>query len=175
MYQKEDCFYLGTIISKFSFKGEVLIKLDTDNPKRYVQEESFFVDYHKNLVPFFVEQSQLQKDSLLRVKFEDINTEEDAQDLIKKEVFLPLTKLPDLDEGQFYYHELIGFTVFDQHSDQVGILKAVYDNTPQPLFIIDHKGTEVLVPLTDDFIIKIDKPNKEVHLDLPDGLIDMYL
>ncbi|MDQ7916266.1 ribosome maturation factor RimM [Mesonia sp. MT50] len=173
--RKEDCFYLGKIVSKFSFKGELLIKLDTDDPQHYLKMESVFVEYRKKLVPFFIQKSSLQKSELLRVKFEDIDTEEDAEDLIKREVYLPLEELPTLENDQFYFHEIIGYRATDKSFGAIGLLTGVNTTSPQALFEIDHNGKQVLIPLNDDFIAQVDKENKIIHLDVPEGLIEMYL
>ena len=172
---KEDCFYLGKIVSKFSFKGEVLVKLDTDDPESFLEMESVFIDMNKNLIPFFIEKSSLQKSNLLRLKFEEITSEDDADRILKKELYLPLSFLPELQDDQFYFHEVIGFKVTDKLFGDVGILKGVNDSTPQALFEIERDGKEILVPVNDDFIDKLDKPNKTLHLDVPEGLIEMYL
>ncbi len=173
--RKEDCFYLGKIVSKFSFKGEVLVKLDTDDPESFLEMESVFIDMNKNLIPFFIEKSSLQKSNLLRIKFEEITSEEDADRILKKELYLPLSFLPELEDDQFYFHEVIGFKVTDKLFGDVGILKGVNDSTPQALFEIERDGKEILVPVNDDFIAKLDKPNKTLHLNVPEGLIEMYL
>ncbi|TSE03030.1 MULTISPECIES: ribosome maturation factor RimM [Aquimarina] len=173
--KKEECFYLGKIVSKFSFKGEVLVKLDTDEPESYSRMESVFVNYNNNLVPFFIERCALHKSDLLRIKFEDVDTEEDADDLMKAELYLPLTLLPKLDGDQFYYHEIIGFKIVDASFGEVGIIKAVNDTTAQALFEIDHNGTEILIPMNDEFIDKIDRESNVIHVKTPEGLIDLYL
>ncbi|PZD77714.1 ribosome maturation factor RimM [Mesonia sp. K7] len=173
--QKEDCFYLGKIVSKFSFKGELLIKVDSDDPEQYLELESVFVEYRKNLIPFFIDRISLQKSQLLRVKFEDIDTEEDANDLLKKEVYLPLEMLPELDDDQFYYHEIIGFKVIDKAHGEIGIIKSVIDNSAQPLFDISYQEKQILIPINDDFIEKLDKDNHTIYLNTPEGLITMYL
>lgn len=172
---KEDCFYLGKIVSKFSFKGEVLAKLDTDEPEQYIEMESVFVDFNKNLVPFFLERAKLHKSTLLRIKFEDVDTELDADDLIGAQLFLPLSLLPKLEDDKFYYHEIIGFTVIDTQFGEVGKIVKINDQTAQVLLIIDRNGKDVLIPLNDDFILNIDKVKQQFHVNTPEGLIDMYL
>ena len=172
---KDDCFFLGKIVSKFSFKGEVLVKLDTDNPEIYQEMESVFVDYNNNLVPFFIEKARLHKSSLLRVKFEDVDTEEDADDLIKTSLYLPLDLLPELEDDQFYYHEIIGFEVIDEAKGNIGTVKNINDNTVQALFEIEFNDKEILIPINDEFIDKLDKENKKLYLKTPEGLIDLYL
>lgn len=173
--KKEDCFYLGKIVKKYSFKGELLAKLDTDEPDLYDNLDAIFIDLRGNLVPFFVESSQLHKSDLLRIKFEDVDTEEDADALIKSNLYLPLELLPALEGVKFYFHEVIGFTVKDKNFGDVGIIKSINDSTAQALFEIDRNGIEILIPMNDEFIVNVIREQKTIEVNTPDGLIDLYL
>lgn len=172
---KDQCFYLGHIVSKFSFKGELQIKLDTDDPELYEHQESIFVDYRNKLIPFFIEKSNLQKSNLLRVKLEEVDTEADADDLLKRDVYLPLSELPKLEKNQFYYHEVIGYKAVDDTHGDIGMIKFVNDQTMQALFFIDFKEIEIIIPVNDKFIKHVDKAEKTIYFETPEGLIDMYL
>ena len=173
--KKEDCFFLGKIVRKYSFKGEVLVKLDTDDPEHYKELESVFVDLRGNLVPFFIQHAQMHKSELLRLKFEDVETEDDADSILKCDLYLPLDLLPELDDDKFYYHEVIGFRVEDIHFGEVGIITGINDSTAQAIFEIDRNGLEILIPMNDHFIKKVDKTNKRIIIEAPEGLIDLYL
>ena len=173
--QKKDCFFVGKIVKKYSFKGELLIKLDTDDPEMFIGMESVFVEKHKNLIPFFLEHALLHKSSLLRVKFEEVDTEADAEALIGSELYLPLDLLPKLTGNRFYYHEIIGFTAHDAIFGEIGTITAINDSTAQHLFQIDHQGKEVLIPVSDEIIVRLDREKKIIHLNAPDGLIELYL
>lgn len=172
---KKNCFYLGKIVSKYSFKGELLVKLDTDDPEFFIDMESVFVLQHKNLIPFFIEESSLHKSELLRVRFEDVDNEADADALIGAELYLPLDFLPKLTGNKFYYHEVIGFTAEDENFGNIGIITGVNDSTNQAIFEIDRDGKEILIPLVDHFLKNIDRENKKILFDVPEGLINLYL
>lgn len=173
--KKEDCFYLGKIVKKYSFKGEVLVKLDTDEPELYEKLESVFIAMGNDLVPFFIEESSLHKSNLLRLRIEDVSTEEDADALLKCKLYLPLSALPKLSGNKFYFHEVIGFAVKDDRFGKVGVIKGVNDTTAQPLFRIDREGKEILIPMNDEFIKKVDRDKRVIEVDTPEGLIDLYL
>ncbi|UOB16130.1 ribosome maturation factor RimM [Abyssalbus ytuae] len=173
--RKEDCFYLGTIVKKYSFKGEVLVKLDTDEPEVYENLESVFIALGNNLVPFFIQESSLHKSTLLRIKFEDVDTEADADALLKCELYLPLDFLPELTGNQFYFHEITGFTIEDTNYGVIGIIKGVNDTTAQSLFEVEKDGKEILIPMNDEFIVKVDRDNQTILVKTPEGLIDLYL
>ena len=171
----KDCFYLGKIVKKYSFKGELLAKLDTDEPAIYENLDAIFIDLNSTLVPFFVEKSQLHKSNLLRLKFDDINNEEDAEALLKSDLYLPLDLLPKLEGDKFYFHEIINFQLVDENFGYVGIIRGVNDSTAQALFEVDRDGIEILIPINDDFIKKIDRVNKNITVNTPKGLIELYL
>ncbi|WCC45969.1 ribosome maturation factor RimM [Tenacibaculum finnmarkense] len=172
--QKEDCFYLGKIVKKHSFKGEVVIKLDTDEPDLYENLESVFVDLGNNPVPFFIEKSTLSRSTMFRVKFEDVDTEADADAIMRAGIYLPLNLLPKLSGNKFYYHEVIGFTIVDKNFGEVGTLAYINDKAAQPLFEIENGDREIFIPMIDDFIKKVDRVNKVIEVETPKGLIDIY-
>ncbi|WP_396189216.1 ribosome maturation factor RimM [Flavobacterium sp.] len=173
--RKDECFYLGKIAKKFSFKGEVLCYLDTDEPEMYQNLESVFIQMNRNLVPFFIEQSSLHKDKFLRVKFEEVDSEAEAENLLGSELYLPLTLLPQLEGNQFYYHEIIGFKVVDQRLGDIGTIHSIIENTAQPLFEIFKGEKQILIPMIDDFIVEVNRSKKEITMNTPVGLVDLYL
>lgn len=173
--RKDECFYLGKIAKKFSFKGEVLIYLDTDEPELYENMESVFVEFNNNLVPYFISTSSLHKNDFLRVRFEDVESEEEADKIIGCPVYLPLKMLPKLSGNKFYFHEVIGFEVEDKRYGIVGVIQSINDSTAQTLFEVLNGDVEILIPMIDHFLVKIDRENKKVIMDLPEGLVEMYL
>ena len=92
--------------------------------------------------------------------------------MLKKNLFLPLDLLPPLTGNKFYYHEVIGFKIYNREKN-MGTLLHVNDQTAQPLFEVDYRGKKILIPLHDDFIIQVDKDHKKIVLDLPEGLTDL--
>ncbi len=173
--QKDDCFYLGKIVSKHSFKGEVLIKLDTDEPEAYKKMESVLVLLGGNLIPFFIKKSQLHRSELLRVRFEEVANEADADRIMGSEVYLPLKFLPKLTGNKFYYHEVIGFSLQDSLHGNIGIIQSINDTTAQALFEVLRDDKQLLIPINDHIITKVDRETKTIFVTTPDGLVDLYL
>lgn len=172
--QKEDCYYLGKITKKHGFKGNLILHLDTDEPESYTDMESVFIEKDGILVPFFFEFIGPHTSSKLLAKFEDIGPDE-AERLVNKSLYLPLNELPELEGTEFYFHEIIGFTIIDQQKGEVGKVKSVNDNGVQAILNIDAHGKEVLIPIINDWILQINRAEKFIKLQTPEGLIDLYL
>ncbi|MFN3403301.1 MAG: ribosome maturation factor RimM [Cytophagaceae bacterium] len=171
---KDACYNLGKIIKTHGLKGEFLIKLDVDDPEDYLDMESVFVELNQKLVPFFIQNIRLARGSEVIIHFEDVS-QDTAPSLINADLYLPLDNLPELEAHQFYYHEIIGFTVSDKKLGMLGKIIGVAELPGHDLLQMEYNGQEVFLPLHDDFILRADKNKSVLHTDLPDGLMDIFL
>tara|TARA_X000000368_G_C22805144_1_gene612115 strand:+ start:75 stop:590 length:516 start_codon:yes stop_codon:yes gene_type:complete len=169
---KQDCYYLGTIVSKFSFKGELLLKLDSDEID-YKKIRTIFIENEGSLVPFEIKKVLLHKSSLLRLKVENIDNEEKAIKILRSEVYLPLKDLPKLNGNKFYFHEIINFKVVDNNLGDIGTVINVNDQTSQPVLIVSKNNKEIMIPLVDEFLSEIKRKEKKIIFNLPEGLTDI--
>jgi len=90
-------------------------------------------------------------------------------------VYLPLSTLPKLTGKQFYYHEVIGFEIMDQDNKDCGVIRSINDQTAQNYFVTNLYGKEVVIPLIKDWIIEVNREERFIKIELPEGLIDVFL
>ena len=90
---KADCFHLGYVAKLHGFKGEVSLFLDVTNPQDYETLDAVFIEINGQLSPFFVESFKLKNKGFAAVKFEGVNTENDARIILRKNLFLPTWNL----------------------------------------------------------------------------------
>ncbi|MCU0438985.1 MAG: ribosome maturation factor RimM [Raineya sp.] len=176
-YSIDECYELGKIIKPHGLKGEVSIFLDVDYPEDYEDMDSVLVHLNGELVAFEIEQIRIlpNKPKTALVKLVTIDKIEQTDDLIGASLYLPLDVLPELGEKEFYYHEVIGFEVMDKKLGFISTIDTVYSFTEGSLLVLEYKGKEVLIPINDETIVKVDRENKVLNVDLPDGLLDVYL
>ncbi|MEP1094505.1 MAG: ribosome maturation factor RimM [Cyclobacteriaceae bacterium] len=167
----DDCYQLGEVIKTHGLHGEVSIHLDVDFPEDYKKLESVFLLREGKLVPFFVSTIQVNGDKAL-VRFEDIDSVDEAKPLVKSAIFLPLTLLPKLPKGEFYFHDLIGCKVFESKK-LVGVVKDVYEGANE-LMAVYSGDKEILIPMTDEVLKEVDIEAMKVDVNLPHGLLDLY-
>ncbi|MGB3619590.1 MAG: ribosome maturation factor RimM [Catalinimonas sp.] len=175
----EACFLLGYVRKPHGLRGEVSLFLDVDDPTRYEKMESVLVQRSEGaeatpLVPFFVEHVRNTGRQFL-VKFADIDDVDAARALRGSALYLPLETLPKLDDRQFYYHEIIGFRVVDEEAGPLGEVLDVYDMAIQDLIAMRYREREVLIPIQDEIVGRVDRARREVYCRLPQGLLDVYL
>ena len=170
----DDCFQLGYIVRTHGIKGQVIAFFDVDYPEDYEELESVFLLINGKLVPFFIDRIEPQAAAKFILKFEDLDTIQEAEKLKGVALYLPLTELPELEEDQFYFHEVIGYQVIDEAKGELGTVTDFFAMPNQDLMAMDFQGQEVLIPVADEIILRTDKASKKIFVKLPEGLLEVY-
>ncbi len=172
----DDCFYLGFFRKSSGHKNIITLEIDTDEPEKYEKLESVFVQLHKkdnHLIPFFISSVISRKKNLLSVQMES-NAGIEVTSLMGKEVYLPLSSLPELKGNKFYFHEVVNFSVTDISIGEIGKVQEVLQYPAQDVLRILENDTEILVPILEDTIVKVNREQKSLTIQTPEGLVEMY-
>jgi len=171
--KQDDCDLLGNVIKAHGLNGEIQAFLDADEPGSYTVLESIFILMNNKLIPFFIETIQINGNKAL-IKLEGVDSREASEDLANHQIYLPLSFLPELPADKYYYHEIVGYDFFDGEN-LLGQVENVITLSAQTLLTLNVEGTEVLVPLQEGIISKVDKQLQRIMANLPEGLLDVYL
>ncbi len=171
---KEEAFYIGYITKTKGLKGEVQLYFEFEDYES-LELDVVFAEMNGKMVPFFVATHKIYPNSTGLFYFDDIDHIDKAQALLKKKIYLPLSKMPERDDDEFFYTDLKGFIAVDETLGELGEIIAVNEYPQQFVATVHYKNRDILFPLNEDFIVEIDDEENILHLDLPEGLLDIYL
>ena len=166
-------FKIGKLVATFGLKGELVLKHSLGKKTSLKGLECLFVEESKdNLLPYFIESTSIKNDDEIFVKMEGMDTKESAKRLTPKEVWLT--------EEEFKKHAaqsapiaMLGYDLIDEGKN-LGEILEVIEQPHQILCAILLNGKEALIPIDEGSLKKIDKKKKQVHVELPDGLLEIY-
>ncbi len=165
---------IGKIVSGFGLKGDMIIQHHLGKKIIVSKIKVIFLEQKKEeLLPYFVESVRKKGEDELYIKLEGIDSKEQASKYIRREVWL---KGEEIQTHTQKNNPLawVGYRVIDQGND-LGPILEVIEQPHQILCRLDIDGKEVLIPINDQFLDKIDHKNRTALLHLPDGLLDVYL
>lgn len=171
---KEEAFYIGYITKTKGLKGEVQLFFEFEDYEA-LDLDVLFADMNGKMVPFFIASHKLYPNSTGLFYFDDIDHIDKAQPLLKKKIYMPLSKMPERDEDDFTYQDLKGFIVSDETHGELGKIIAINEYPQQFVATVLYKEKEILFPLNEDMIVEVDEDEKTLLVDLPEGLLDIYL
>jgi len=81
--------------------------------------------------------------------------------------------LIDLDEDEYYYHEIIGCRVITDEGKELGTITEILTPGANDVWVVKRPGgKQALLPVIDEVILKVDVPEKTVHVHIMEGLLD---
>jgi 16S rRNA processing protein RimM len=164
-----ELIHIGKITRAVGLDGE--LEINTSNSiLNLLPGEPLFIEINRSKVPYFISEVRKTGDRY-RIKFDDINTINDAQSFVSLNVFSTSKSIETTDNE---ISVIIGYTAVDSVAGELGKITAIQEYPGQDLLAINYRNKEVLVPMTPSFISKIDHKACKVFIHCPDGLLDVY-
>ena len=169
MIRREDVYKIGRLGKAHGVKGEVSFQFD-DDIFDTADADYLILDIDGILVPFFMEEYRFRNDSLALIKFCDVDTQQRASELTGCNVYFPRSIADEQAEG-LSLSSLVGFDLIEANGKgKVGTIAAIDDTTQNILFELED-GT--LIPASDDLITDIDTQQRQITMNIPEGLLDI--
>ena len=173
MLLKENTVQIGFIQKSHGVKGELSITLKDGFYSEDISAAFLLLDIDHGLVPFYVESYRIKSAQSMLVKLESIDSEPRASELCGTQVYIESSEMKE--EQAFSANAFIGYKVNDKHKGFIGEITDVQDISNNPLFVLDYEGKELLIPIHPEFMREVDASQSTLNVDLPDGLVDLYL
>ena len=169
MIREEEVYKIGRLGKPHGVKGEISMQVDDDVFDR-VDADFLVLRVDGILVPFYMEEYRFRTDTTALVKFEDVDTVEQARELTNCEVFF-LRRQADSEEEEYTWAYFVDFDIVDAATGHtVGCIAAVDDATVNVLFeLADGR----LIPAAEELISQIDHDHKQISMQLPEGIMEL--
>lgn len=164
---------IGKIVASFGVKGEVVLQHSLGKKSSLKGVEVLFIEERKDsFLPYFMQSSKIKNDSETYIKLEGLDVKENTRSVLSKPVWIKEEDFKRL-AAKSSPISLLGFEIIDE-GESLGEILEVIEQPHQILCRIDLDGKEALIPVHEGSLLKIDKKKKQVHVELPDGLLDLY-
>lgn len=145
---------VGVIVGTHGLRGELKLRLSTDDPERLSQVKWVYIGEDETRHRL---QSVRLHGGLALLKIQFISNPEQANEFRGKWVKISGKDARPLEEGEFFYYQLIGLTAFDEADAELGTLVDIIETGTNDVFVIkSSSGDELLVPNHPDFVPAIE-------------------
>ncbi len=167
-------FKIGKLVAVFGLKGEMILQHSLGKKTSLKGLAALFIEERKeSFIPYFIETARIKSEEEIYIKLQDIDTREQAIKITQKEVWLP-----EADFKKFSSKggpmALLGYEVVED-GKVLGTILEIIEQPHQLLCRIEIEEKEVLIPLHAETRKKVDSRKKQVIVELPEGLLEIYL
>jgi len=167
-------FKIGKFVAVYGLKGELVLKHELGKKTSLKGLQTIFIEEKKeSFLPWFIESTKIKNEKEVFVKLEGVASREAATKLTQKEVWFT-----DADIKKFSAKSspinLLGYTIVNK-KQRVGEILEIIEQPHQLLCRVEIKGKEALIPLHENFLQGINHAKRHVNVELPEGLIEIYL
>lgn len=154
---EKDLCPIGKVLKPHGVRGKVKIGYFGKDLEQFSLYRKIFIkDHFGKLESYEVLDVTLQPPRII-VQLKGIETFEETKHLIGKEIFVMRADLPESEEGEYYWFEILGMAVETEKGSRIGTVKAILPTGANDVYVVQGKRKEILLPATEEVIRDIDR------------------
>jgi len=163
---------VGRIICPWGVRGQVKVEPRTDDPKRFKDLPEVYVELNDSTVRYIIESVIFIKDYFPILKFEGINSRQEAETLRGCYLKIPREYAVRLPKDRFFICDIIGLQVFDEFDTYIGTIKDVLQTGANDVYVVETQNKkEVLIPAIKQVVMNIDLENERMVIRPLEGML----
>lgn len=171
-YSKDDFILIGTVNKAHGMKGEVKIYCYSEQPGNFSNyQHVILIDQTGNCSPHLKIKKSRTQGKMAITLLDTITDRNRAEHIEGMGVLIPKDDLPEAEQDEYYWHQLIGKTVINLNGESLGIIEEVFSNGAQDVMVVKSSVNELFIPIVADIVLNTDQ--ERVLIDPPVGLLDM--
>ena len=166
-------FKIGKLVATYGFKGDIILRHNLGRKTTFKNLKSLFIEENRDVfIPIFIQSARAKSNDENYLKIEGIDTKEIAHKYLQKDIWLLEEDFKKFAAVQAPI-SMVGYSIVSDNKS-LGEITEVIEQPHQLLCKIILNNKEVLIPVHQDFLKKIDKKNRQIIVELPDGLLEIY-
>ena len=171
MNREETVVRIGEIVNTHGIHGKLRVRYHNEDKKGFLSYKSLLVrNPLGRLEPFEVTEARIHRRFII-VQVKGLSTLDQAERLVGGSLFVERTSLPELEEGEYYWTDLIGMDVTTTERELVGQIARIISTGANDVLVIATGGKELLIPATEEVIKEVDLVSGRMVIRLLEGLI----
>lgn len=167
----EPLLEIAKVVGTHGLKGDLRVRPSSGDPELLLSSDQFHLRLvtGKTLILQPLRQTQHKGQALLRFQgYESINL---AEPLLGAQLLIDRSQLPELEDDEYYWHQLKGLSVIDCQHGLLGHLEQMFTTSAHDTYVVNGVRGEIMIPVVEQFVLGIDLQQRVINVDLPDGLL----
>jgi 16S rRNA processing protein RimM len=170
MIREKELFPIGRVVKPHGVKGKIKVRYFGEDFNGFILYKEVFIEDSRGKPQLYEVTEANPQPPCLILQLKGIETIEKIQPLIGKEILISKEALPKLEEGEYYWFEILGMLVKTKEGKSIGRVKQIFPTGAHDVYVIEGKRGEIFLPATDEVIRGVDTKKEMIQVIRMEGL-----
>ncbi len=164
---------MGKVVATHGIRGQLRIAVYSGQFETILSLDSLMLKGPEGKMESFAVAGSALHGRKLLIALKEYDTINQVQRLVGREVYANRDQLPELDEGEYYWCDLLGLKVVTEQGEFLGTITDIIATGSNDVYVVKYDAREYLIPALEEVVLDVDLDEEKMVISPPDGLLDL--